>query len=231
MRTVLITGSCQGLGLELCKQYASCGWNVLATCLSPNFATSLNQLARHSPNVSVLELDVADFSAIDRLAETLAHQTINLIICNAGINDDNTALGFGGLDYTAWKKTFIINTLAPVKIAEAFLTQLKRSGDASIIAVSSCMSSISRNESGGYITYRASKAALNAAMRSVARDLESQAIKVMLLHPGWVRTAMGGPDATLSPSESVAGMRRVIEESSICKSGLLFDFQGNQMDW
>ena len=231
MPTVLVTGSCQGLGFEFCRQYAAAGWEVLATCLAPDTANTLAQLAAQFPRVTVLALDVADFAAIDRLAESLTETAIDLLLCNAGVNPDNSGPGFGSLDYGAWREVLTINTLAPVKLVETFLPHLKRGRRRQVAVISSCMSSIANNQSGGYITYRVSKTALNASMRSVAVDLQPHGISVLLLHPGWVRTSMGGPDAPLSPEESITGLRRVIESASPAQSGRLFDFEGKEMPW
>jgi NAD(P)-dependent dehydrogenase (short-subunit alcohol dehydrogenase family) len=126
MPTVLVTGSCQGLGFEFCRQYTAAGWGVLATCLAPGTADNLARLAAQFPRVTVFALDMRDFAAIDRLAESLAEAAIDLLICNAGVNPDNSGPGFGSLDHSTWGDVLTVNTLAPVKLTEAFLPHLKR---------------------------------------------------------------------------------------------------------
>jgi NAD(P)-dependent dehydrogenase (short-subunit alcohol dehydrogenase family) len=228
MATVLITGANRGLGLEFCKQYAADGWRVLACCRRPDTAASL--LADY-PQVSVRSLDVSDFKQIDNLALELRDTPIDVLINNAGIYGDSLGHAFGHLDYDAWARTFKINTQAPVKMAEAFLPNLKRGEKKLLVSITSQMGSIADNGSGGSILYRTSKAALNAAMKSLAIDLEEQSIGVILLHPGWVKTDMGGEHALIGPSASIAGLRRVIESFTLPQTGSFLKYDGSLLPW
>lgn len=232
METVLITGANRGLGLEFCRQYAEAGWKVLACCRDPGAADALNGLAgRHPGAVEVLALDVADFQAVDALARRLDGTALDVLLCNAGIYGDAPGAGFGALDYDVWARVLRINTLAPMKLAEAFLPHLQRGARKQVVALTSLMGSIADNGSGGSILYRSSKAGLNAAMKSLAIDLKGQGIGVLLLHPGWVQTDMGGPNAPTLPQASVSGMRQVIGAFRPEDSGRFLDFQGRQLPW
>jgi NAD(P)-dependent dehydrogenase (short-subunit alcohol dehydrogenase family) len=227
MATVLVTGANRGLGLEFCRQYAEAGWRVLACCRRPDTAGSLSEYSQ----VSVHSLDVSDFKQIDNLAMELRDTAIDVLVNNAGVYGDSLGHGFGHLDYEVWTRTLKINTQAPVKMAEAFLPNLKRGEKKMLVSITSQMGSIADNGSGGSILYRTSKAALNAAMKSLAIDLEEQGIGVILLHPGWVRTDMGGEHALIEPSESIAGMRGVIENFTFAQSGAFLKYDGSALPW
>ncbi|WP_020563417.1 SDR family oxidoreductase [Methylosarcina fibrata] len=227
MATVLVTGANRGLGLEFCRQYAADGWRVLACCRHPDTAVGLAEL----PGVSVHALDVSDFKRIDNLALALRDTPIDVFINNAGVYGDSLGHAFGHLDYEAWTQALKINSQAPVKMAEAFLPHLKRSEKKLLVSITSQMGSIADNGSGGSIMYRTSKAALNAAMKSLAIDLEEQGIGVVLLHPGWVKTDMGGEHALIEPAESIAGMRRIIEDFTFEQSGVFLKYDGSSLPW
>ena len=231
METVLITGANRGLGLEFCRQYAEAGWKVLACCRHPEQADKLRELAGARPLVSLHCLDVGRFEQIDALARELADQPIDVLLNNAGVYGDSRETGFGALDYETWRRVVEVNALAPVKLAEAFLPQVGRGSRRLIVAITSLMGSMADNTSGGSILYRSSKAALNAAMKSLSIDLRARGIGVLLLHPGWVKTDMGGPNAPTSPEASVAGMRRAIEAYRPEDSGRFLDFRGEALPW
>ncbi|MCQ8105061.1 SDR family oxidoreductase [Methylomonas sp. SURF-2] len=231
MQTVLITGANRGLGLEFCRQYLQSGWRVIATCRQPAAAKALNDLARHHRDLQVYNLDVADFSQIDALSGSLAELDLDVLLNNAGVYSDVSENGFGRLDYPAWSEAFWVNSMAPVKLAEAFLPQIKRGRKKLIVSVSSLMGSITDNTSGGSLQYRSSKAGLNAAMKSLAIDLRRQDIAVLILHPGWVRTDMGGKNALIDVDESVAGMRRCIDEFTLAQSGSFLKYDGTPLPW
>ena len=231
MATVLITGANRGLGLEFCRQYAEQGWHVIACSRNPDDAFDLNKLASRHPDIQSEALDVSEFGEIDALSRKLADLSIDVLINNAGIYTDNGSNGFGRLDYQAWTKSLVVNTEAPVKMAEAFLPQIKRSDKKLIVAISSLMGSMADNDSGGSIFYRSSKAALNAAMKSLAIGLKEQSVGVLIFHPGWVKTDMGGPNALINAEPSIAGMRALIENFSLAQSGSFVKYDGTPMPW
>lgn len=206
--TILITGANRGLGLTFVEQYAKAGALVLACCRSPSEATELQHLAKQHANIQIHQLDVSSQENIDLLAKKL-NMPIDILINNAGMLENESKLG--SLSQEGLLKTFLVNSIAPIKITESFTKHLAKSDKKLLVNISSSMGSISENLSGSYYSYRASKAALNMLMKSAAIDLASQGIKVLILHPGWVKTRMGGEQAQIEPAESIAGMRKVIE--------------------
>lgn len=232
MPTALITGSNRGLGLEWVRQLAAAGWYIHASCRHPDKADELRRLARSHDNITVHRLDVTRTQELAALARTLCHTSIDLLINNAGVyferwNKDP----LGSVDYPAWEETFRVNTLGPVRVTEAFLEPVARSERKLVLAISSHMGSIAEIGSGRNYAYRSSKAALNAAMKGIALELEPRGVGVLLLHPGWVRTRMGGPDAPYAADESVRGMRRLAERFRLADSGCFFRYDGSEIPW
>lgn len=231
MATVLITGANRGLGLEFCRQCAEQGWQVIACSRNPDDAFDLNNLVARHPNIRLEALDVSAFWQIDALAEKLAGLPIDVLINNAGVYPDNASNGFGRTDYQAWTDALLINAQAPVRMAEAFLPHLKKGDKKLLVALSSLMGSMADNSSGGSIFYRSSKAALNAAMKTLAIDLKGQSVGVLIFHPGWVKTDMGGPNGLINADESVSGMCALIENFSLDQSGRFVKYDGATMPW
>ncbi len=231
MATILITGANRGLGLEFCKQYAQENWNVIACCRQPEKATALTKLKIEFSNISVLPLDVSDLAQIDQLAKTLDGTAIDVLLNNAGIYGDESGHGFSNLNYTQWQKNMTVNVFAPVKMTEAFLPHLQRGEQKKVVAMSSLMGSIEDNGSGGSILYRSSKAALNAAMKSIAIDNRHKKIAVLILHPGWVKTDMGGSNAPMEIPESVVKMRETIANFTHQQSGEFLRYDGQKLPW
>ncbi|NOU13411.1 MAG: SDR family oxidoreductase [Methylococcaceae bacterium] len=231
MTTVLITGANRGLGLEFTRQYAAAGWDVIAACRQPDQANDLIELANRYPCIRLATLNVAEFDQIDTLANKLSDTPIDILINNAGVYGDERGHGFGHLDYDAWTNTLKINSQAPIKLAEAFLANIKLGNKKLIVTISSLMGSMADNTSGGSILYRSSKAAVNAAMKSLAIDLSDLAIGSLILHPGWVRTDMGGPNGLIDVEQSVSGMREVIAGFSLVQSGAFIKYDGSPLPW
>lgn len=231
MSSIIITGASRGLGLEFSRQYARDGWRVFACCRDPRCADDLHGLGQQYDNLSVHGLDVADHRQIDGLAQELSDQTLDVLLSNAGVYAHGEAERFGQLDYDVWVESFQVNTLAAAKLAEAFVTQLTRGQRPLIVAISTLMASIEDNGSGGSYLYRSSKAALNATMKSLSIDLKPRGIGVLILHPGWVRTALGGPNGLIDTPESVGGMRALMEDFMLGDSGRFIDYQGQELPW
>jgi NAD(P)-dependent dehydrogenase (short-subunit alcohol dehydrogenase family) len=227
MPTVLITGANRGLGLEFARQYAADGWRVIATSRDPDKADALKALG---PRVAVHRLDVADLAATTALSRTLAAETIDVVIANAGISvarDMTAATVAAGVE--TWERTFRVNAVAPLALAGAFHAQVARSEQRKMIAITSRLGSMGANSDGGLYTYRSSKAALNAVWRSFALDHPD--VIAALLHPGWVRTDMGGRSALLDPEQSITGLRRVIANLSKADSGRFYNYDGSPIPW
>lgn len=230
MPTALITGANRGLGLEFVRQYAQDGWRVHACCRDPRAATELAALAGGSKGaVQVHALDVADFAQIERLARALDGEALDLLLNNAGIYPRDSDLG--QLDYAAWERAFRVNAMAPLRMAEAFVEHVARSQRRLIASVTSLMGSIGDNGSGGSYAYRSSKAALNMANKSLSIDLRDRGVTAIVLHPGWVKTDMGGASAPIEAPESVRGMRAVIGRVGLADSGKFFDYEGDELPW
>lgn len=225
---VLITGTNRGIGLAFVKQYAADGWNVIACCRDPKSATELQNLASTYQNVQIMALDVADFKQIDALALQLKDCKIDVLINNAGIYPESS---LGDIDFEDWAAAFKINTMAPLKMAEAFMTHVAASRLKKIATLSSKMGSLDDNTSGGSYIYRTSKTAVNMVMKSLSKDLYRYGIAVVTLHPGWVQTDMGGPNGLINTQTSVAGLRKVIAELSIANSGKFIAYDGKEIAW
>ncbi|MES2636390.1 MAG: SDR family oxidoreductase [Pseudomonadota bacterium] len=225
---VLITGANRGLGLEFAKQYSADGWNVLACCRNPETARDLQLVANSNANVRILALDVSDFKQIDALALQLKNQTIDVLINNAGVYAYST---FGNTNYNDWAEAFKINAMASLKMAEAFLQHVSKSQLKKIATHSSKMGSIDDNSSGESFIYRSSKAAVNMIMKSLSIDLKPYGISVVTLHPGWVKTDMGGPHALINAQTSVSGLRDVIDHLSLSSTGKFIAFDGKSIPW
>lgn len=227
--TVLVSGANRGIGLELVRQYLQDGWQVFATCRQPEKARDLNALAE-TGDLTVQPLDVADARQIDNLRAVIGKTPIDVMINNAGVYGQKNG-GFGKTDASVWEETFRINVIAVMKMMEAFADAVA-AGNSKIIAnMSSKMGSMADNNSGGSYVYRSSKAALNAITVSAARDLQGRGITVVALHPGWVRTDMGGPNALIDVQESVTGLRHVIDGLEPSKSASFLDYKGEIVPW
>ena len=228
--TILITGANRGIGLEFVKQYAQKDWQVLACCRHPESAYALSDLAKSHANVAILPLDVTDDATIKRLATQLENQPIDILVNNAGVSldDDN---GFGSVDRDDWQTTLNVNSLAPVLVSQALVKNVSKSDKKIMAFISSKMGSISDNQYGMYYSYRASKAALNAQVMSMAIDLKTHGITTIALHPGWVKTDMGGPDALITTKTSVEGMSQVLSEITLKDSGTFRGFNGEHISW
>lgn len=232
MHTVLITGANRGIGLEFCRQYAAEGWRVLACSRDPDKADALARLAVLYPGLIALHtLDVADHAQIERLAQELGSESIDLLINNAGIYPDSDTLGFGHTDYAEWLQAFRINTMATLKMAETFAPHLARGKQKVIVAITSKMGSIADNVGGGSYLYRSSKAALNMVVKSLAIDLKPGGIIAVVFHPGWVQTDMGGPNAMIPAEQSVSGMKQMIGRLTAADSGKFFGYDGQAIPW
>jgi len=222
MPRVLVTGANRGLGLEFARQYAAEGWDVIATVRDATTAT--DDLRAAAPGVRIERVDMADPGAVETFARTLSGTPIDRLVANAGVSKAHRILS--AADAEEWLGVFAINSVAPTLLAALLAPNVAAAGGR-MAAVTSKMGSIA-DSSGGYIAYRASKAALNAAWHALAPYLE---VPLVLLHPGWVQTDMGGPQATITPAESVAGMRAVIERLRPEQSGAFLDYRGDPIPW
>ena len=227
MPTVLITGASRGLGLELARQYANDGWRVIATCRDPGAAAELKAV---DGSLHIHALDVTDREAIRALARTLEGRPVDLLINNAGVYGPRE-VPFGEMDYDAWAEVIGVNTMAPLAVTECFAGHVAASDLKIVVAITSRLGSIASIDSGRHCIYRSSKAALNAVMKGLSHELKSKDITVAVLHPGWVKTDMGGPEASIDAPLSVSGLRRVIAGLGPGDSGKFFNYDGEEIPW
>lgn len=222
MPTVFITGANRGIGLEFVKQYAADGWTVTCTARDPDSAKDLKAIAG---DITIKPLDISNRTAI----ADLAGQTgpIDVLIANAGMMGAGSQ-SFGSLDYDAWADVLQVNVLSTVATIEAFAPKLASGSKA--VALSSLMGSI-EDASGGMFAYRTSKTALNMAMKLIAAELEPKGVAVCGLHPGWVQTDMGGPNAAITTTQSVSGLRNVIASLKPGDGQLFVNYDGKKLPW
>ena len=228
-RTVLITGANRGLGLEFARQYSAAGWQVIATARQPEAASDLKALG---DRVRVVPLDVTKPGSVRALAASLDKQPIDLLINNAG-----QGVGVDGsrplidLDLEEFEAILGVNTLGPVRVTQALMPHLRRGSGKMIVGISSVLGSITANEDGGFYGYRESKAALGMFLHSLAAELKKEGFICVAIHPGWVKTDMGGPNAPLTPEESVAGVRKVLDGLKPENTGQFLSYKGTQIPW
>ena len=230
MTTLLITGANRGIGLEFVRQYAADGARVFACARAPAEAKDLTAVAAKSGGkVTVHPLDVSNGASIAHLVEELGGTPIDILINNAGVygGDHQTA---HDLDYETWARTFAVNSIGPVRVLLALLPNLKKGKEKKAVAITSGMGSTSRHD-GSALIYRSSKAALNNAMHGLSLSLKAEGIAILLLHPGWVKTDMGGRNASLAPDVSVAAQRKVISALTLADSGRYRSFDGQEIAW
>jgi len=228
METIVITGASRGIGLELTRLFLQAGKHVVAGCRQPQKAEALRKLAG---KLDVVQLDVAVASEVAALGKTLNGKTVDVLINNAGVWG-GPHQGLADMDYAEWLRTLEINTLAPLRVAATLLPNLKRATRPRIVTVSSQMGAFSITGMGaGMYGYRSSKAAVSKVMQTLAEELTPDGIIVCPVHPGWVRTDMGGPNAQLSVEESAGGLFRLIENLRPEQSGRFWRWDGSEHPW
>ncbi len=222
--TVLITGANRGIGLELARQYTAAGWRVIGTARKPEQAEELRTL-----NARVMQLDVTDQQSVDRMAQELGDQSVDLLINNAGIFPRVRTITDVSFDDVT--RTFAVNTIGPMRVTRALLPNLRSGQVKKIVNITSRLGSIADNSGGGFYGYRESKAALNMFTRSLAIELSGDGFTCVVVHPGWVQTDMGGASATLTVEESAQGIRSVIANLSPDDSGTFWNYDGAPLPW
>jgi NAD(P)-dependent dehydrogenase (short-subunit alcohol dehydrogenase family) len=238
MPTLLITGANRGLGFGLTELYVADGWRIFACVRAPQKAAALSALAAKADGRLTLHpLDVEDHASVEALGRALRGQPIDVLLNVAGwygsrINSEPGGLGkFGESDFAEWERIYRINVIGPMKMAETFVDNVAASQQKKLVSLTSIIGSIGGNPSGMMYGYRASKAALNAVMKAMAIDLKARGIIAVPLHPGWVRTEMGGPNADIDTPESVHGMKKVIDGLTPADSGRFLAYDGSELPW
>ncbi|CAH6838085.1 Short chain dehydrogenase [Vibrio chagasii] len=228
MSVIFITGANRGIGLSLAQQYLKDNHTVYATYRDTSSAHELRALAEHYSNLTCIQLDITDYQATSRLPAQIQH--IDILINNAGYYGPK-GYGLGNTNVEEWRRVFEVNTIAPLKLVETLLPMLEASDLKKIACLSSRVGSMAENTSGGGYIYRSSKAALNSVVKSLSNDLTSNGFTVLALHPGWVQTEMGGPNAILSAPESAKGLVNVIENLTPSDSGRFLNYDGTEIPW
>jgi NAD(P)-dependent dehydrogenase (short-subunit alcohol dehydrogenase family) len=221
----IVTGANRGIGLELVRQLLARGANVVATCRQPSEAKELR-----ATGARVHELDVASDASVASFARGLDSMAVDLLINNAGVYGD-ARQRVSDFDYAAATRTFETNALGALRVSQAFLPHLRRGIGKKIAHISSAMGSIGTTTSPGDLAYRMSKAALNMISKSIALELHDDYIISIVVHPGWVRTDMGGPNAPTTAAESARGILTQIDAAGFIDSGQFVDFQGARCAW
>ena len=230
MANVLITGANRGIGLELARAYAAGGDRVFAACREPAAAGALDALAAGSGGaVTVHALDVADGGLIAALAGSLAGTPIDILINNAGVGGGPRQT-LADTDVDAWIEALTIMTIGPFRVVQALLPNLEAAPGAKVMTVTSQMGA-STWPFGGSYAYVSAKAGVNSVMRAMAIDLKSKGIIVSLIHPGWVKTDMGGAGADITPQDSAAGIHKVIAGLTLATTGTFYKWNGELHPW
>lgn len=235
MANFIISGANRGIGLALTKQLTERGDNVTATCRDPASASALKELQQANGKLSIHHLEVTDDASVEAFVDALRQsgQAIDVLINNAGIGSSDTA-NFGTVKRDAMLQSFAVNSVAPLMLAQAVVPLMHSSGSAIVVNISSVLGSIAAfDDKDGWFNfgYKASKAALNMLSKMLSIELRPQQIGVLNLHPGWVRTDMGGPEAHLSTAESAAKLIRLIDGFEMRQSGAYLDPDGNTIPW
>lgn len=243
MANIVITGASRGLGLEFVKQLAKYSKtpNIFALCRNPHKAEKLHSVASICSNINIIKADMVDFDGYNNVISNIQQQTntggVNLLINNAGMMVRDT---IRNVTEKSVVDSFELNAMAPLLFTKALLPLLKaadntafplNTGKAAVLNISAHLGSIEENTNGGYLSYRISKVAINMITKSLAVELKPSRIFVMALHPGWVKTEMGGEAAPLAPEVSVNNMLNVLANAGENHRGCLFNNKGEKIPW
>ena len=230
MTHILITGANRGIGLGFVKKYIE--KNVHLTCTTRDISGSKELLAykeKYPDNMEIVELDLLKDNAAVTLGNFIKDRPIDILINNAGVGSSNQH--FHAVSLNPWLEVLKVNLIAPLLITQAIIKNVKISSAKKIYFLSSQLGSIEDNNCGGMYIYRSSKSGLNQVVKSLSIDLKAYGITIVSLHPGWVKTDMGGPNAPVSIDESVEGMIRVIETTDIKDTGKFLNYHGRELPW
>lgn len=227
MGNVVVAGASRGIGLSLVEVYAEAGDRVFALCRNPGSADELNEIASANRSVTVLECDIANARSIANACSEIGDLPVDVLINVAGIFRNST--GPEDNDFDDWRESFEVMVIGPFQMTLALLPNIERA-KGKVMSLSS-QAGASTWQLGGMYSYTASKAALNRAMRSLAFDMRERGVAVGLVHPGYVLTDMGGPDAEITARESAEGIRNVIDALSLENAGGFWNWNGEPHAW
>lgn len=223
-QTVLVTGANRGMGLEYVKQFKAKGFDVIGTARKPARATELNAM-----DVDVVQLDVTDADSVAAMAKRLEGRAIDIIVNNAGyLNRTDSSLGT--VDFEIMERTLAINTMGPLRVIKALMPNLEKGKGKTVVNISSQLGSIT-NSTGGLYSYRTSKTALNQINKILSEEYKDKGFVFTVVHPGWVQTDMGGPNATYTIEKSIINVMKVIEGLTTDDNGKFYDLNGKTLPW
>ncbi len=228
--SILITGTNRGIGLEFVKHYLKNNEKIIATCRNKHSAKDLLELENTTSNLSLVELDVSNPNSINEFTSKIAGLPIDTFINNAGVFGPRN-IEFGNFNAKEWLDVFKVNTIAPLLITQKILKNLRLGKDKKLAFISSKVGSIEDNTGGGMYIYRTSKTALNQVIKSLSIDLKDENFIAVALHPGWVQTDMGGPNALIDTKTSVKGMIEVIDNLTPKNTGKFYNYDGSSIPW
>jgi NAD(P)-dependent dehydrogenase (short-subunit alcohol dehydrogenase family) len=229
-QTWMITGASRGIGLALTMELVRRGDHVVAAARDPWGGALAELAAAHVGAVTPLELDVTSDDSVAAAKAALDGRPVDILLNNAGVigaRGEETALA---MDFAMWREVFEVNVYAPLRVAQAFLPNIEAGKGRKIATISSQMGSLGRNPSGS-LAYRSSKTAVNMAMVVFGNAVRERDVSVLLFHPGWVQTDMGGGGADISPAESAAGLIGTIDASGMAESNSFRTWQGETIPW
>jgi NAD(P)-dependent dehydrogenase (short-subunit alcohol dehydrogenase family) len=227
MPSVLITGANRGIGYEFARQYSADDWRVIACCREPARALDLQAI---KGAVSLIRLDVTDAASVSAAKGEIGSDPIDLLINNEGSIGQRTGK-LGHVDYDDWSTTLNINLLGPARVASAFVDNVLASTQKKLVTISTRMSSLTECQAIDFLAYRTSKAAVNMMTKLAANELGPQGATVVVFHPGWVQTEIGGPRAPTPAAESVKALRAAFAKLTPADNGRFINFDGSPLPW
>ena len=228
---IVITGANRGIGLEFVRRYLERGDRVDAGVRNPQSADELSALeAASGGRLRIFSCNVSKDPSVKAFAEAIGENIpVDLLVNNAGIFGSTKPLA--DMDFDDLARTYDTNAIGALRVTRALLPHLRRGSARRIVMISSSLGSVEEDTNSGCYGYRMSKAALNIASKNLAIDLRPEGFTVLIVHPGWVQTAMGGPTAPTTVQESVAGLLEQIDRRSLADTGTFFDLTGKAVPW
>ena len=232
MKNVLVTGANRGLGLEITRQLLVRGERVFSGCRQPSQAAALQELGATYPGqLTVLKLDVTVDESVQAARTAVLQETgrLDWLVNNAGVLVRGETLY--NFDPAVMTRTLDVNMTGPMRVTAQFVDLLRKGSDPKLLNISSQLGSLDRARAGGLYSYNASKAALNMVTRMLAHDLRPDGITTVSIHPGWVRTDMGGSHAAISAHDSAAGIIRLADKLTLVDTNKFYTYEGLAHPW